>query len=162
MAQSTEALTRTVKELTSAPATKELPSGMKVEVLICKTRHLPTLLQLLATVMEPLNIKLSQKPKPGEITAMLDNASFVLNIASANFPLVIEAVRTLTPLTREQIEDLDIDDLIALIDAIIRRNYDFFMQRLLPAIAKYLPATVPAPEENPGAESTSEESTPVS
>jgi hypothetical protein len=159
---STEALTRTVETLTEKPFSVTLPSGRAVEVQVCKTRHLPILLRLLALVFEPLNIKLSQKPKPGEIASMLDNLSFVLNIVATNLPVVLEAARSLTPLKPDEIDDLDIDDLVALLDAIIRRNYDFFTQRLLPALEKYLPAEVKklvAGESQPEENSTPDSST---
>jgi hypothetical protein len=154
---STEALTRTVEQLSNAPVMAKLPSGREVEVYICKTRHLPVLLRLLSTIFEPLNIKFSQKPQPGEITMMLDNVAFVLTIVANNLPIVFEAARTLTPLKPEELDELDIDDLVAVIDAIIRRNYDFFTVRLLPALQKYLPAldlvvkpeTQPIPEPTP-------------
>lgn len=136
---SNEAVSKTVTELTTEKGEVTLPSGVTVQVYVCKTKHLPVLLRLLATVFEPLNIKLSQKPKPGEISALLDDASVILNILAAGLPLIVEAARTLTTLTTEEVENLDIDDLAALVDAIIRRNYDFFTMRLLPALAKYLP-----------------------
>lgn len=137
---STEALTRTIKELTTETHKVTLPSGKEVQVYVCKTKHLPILLRLLSTVFEPLNLKLSTRPKPGEIAMLLDDVGFLLNLVAANFPLIVEAARTLTELNEDDVQELDIDDLVAVIDGIIRRNYDFFTQRLLPALEKYLPA----------------------
>jgi hypothetical protein len=107
-------------------------SGIEAVVRECRGKDLPSVLNLLLNLQGTVNV---QNLGDGYVgLAGLGDSVAVIKAITANIENVFDTVSILSSLTKEQVEDLALDDLVALVLTVVKVNADFFSQRLLPML----------------------------
>lgn len=102
-------------------------SKREVEVKKVTLRTMKPVMDLIATVLDTL--KLSDANLP---TVDLQNPAFLLKLISNHFDQTIELASKLCSLTQDELLDLDTDESVLVVGAIIALNRDFFTKKVLP------------------------------
>ncbi|MEC7121205.1 MAG: hypothetical protein VXW65_15060 [Pseudomonadota bacterium] len=93
--------------------------------------------------LEPVRMgKLKQfsdavEPMIGEIMAMVDGAvdqTVITKLIRDHYDSALHLVTLLCPATKEQLDDMLLDEFVEVVGAAVEINTDFFVQSLLPAV----------------------------
>lgn len=92
--------------------------------------------------LEPVRMgKLKQftdmvEPMIGDIMSMIDGAdqAMIMRLIKEHYDGVLILVTLLCPITKEQLDDMLMDDFVEIVGAAVEINTDFFVQSLLPAV----------------------------
>ena len=161
-AEVTAALLNAVHELfADVASTCKLPtSGLEVTFYPAKFRHLDEITQLYATVisgltnteltsmMQTVSKKQESLINEGVSPYMTDPVGLVQQVMGGGGALTLKLLHGLTDVTpklvdmftslsAEEFKDLEMDEVMIVVYAIFARNYNFFIQRLLPLIAVF-------------------------
>jgi len=93
-------------------------AGERLCILPIKTRELPGMMKAIAPIL-------------GEI-----QGGDILGALSANADSLVAAVAIGSRKDRAWVDELDLDDLVALAGAVLEVNADFFVHRVLPGLTK--------------------------
>jgi hypothetical protein len=105
-----------------------LPSnGREVEIKKVTLRTMKPVMDLIATVLEHLNLSNENLP-----TVDLQNPAFLLKLISNHFDQTTELASKLCSLTLDELLDLETDESVLVVGAIIALNKDFFTKKVLP------------------------------
>lgn len=129
-----------------------LRDGFKVEVGYGKTRHIGLLLKFFNTLMTKMDpqqiaelvklisqrqiVAVEEGKKPSEVsvddlvTKAFGNGSLLLTLLHSVNDLMPEVVGSLSNVTAERYEDLDIDEGMRVVTAVFMMNYSFFSRNL--------------------------------
>lgn len=106
-----------------------LPSGETVKLYKVSVRTLKPVIDLISKVLEDL------KGSGGATNLDIEGSpEVILKLISNHYDEVVALIPLLAGLTKEQVYDLDPADSIALINAIVLLNQDFFTKTVLPAL----------------------------
>ena len=106
-----------------------LPSGEIVKLRKVSVRTLKPVIDLISKVLEDL------KGSGGATNLDIEGSpEVILKLISNHYDDVVALIPLLAGLTKEQVYDLDPADSIALINAIVLLNQDFFTKTVLPAL----------------------------
>lgn len=109
--------------------------GETIEVRQIKVGQLPKAMRIAHPFYEQLKslkdeaLKAEKEGKP--FTYGMDFYKLVMENADP----VLEMVALLTGKPREWVDDLEVDELVALFSALVEVNLDFFIQRVLPSLS---------------------------
>ena len=105
-----------------------LPSSKK-EVKIKKVtlRTMKPVMDLIAEVLEELQLSVDNLP-----TVNLQNPALLLKLISNRFEQVIAVAGKLSSLTEDELLDMDMDESVIVVQAIVALNKDFFTTKVLP------------------------------
>ena len=121
--------------LTGGSNTVLLSDTTEVTIMVCNGETLPRLLNFAATVSEDLGLSLSDAESiKDRLLSKADDVAFILKLISNHYDDAVALIPLLAGLTKEQVYDLDPADSIALINAIVLLNQDFFTKTVLPAL----------------------------
>jgi hypothetical protein len=122
------------------PSKATLNNGMDVSVYVCNARTLPHLLRFIGRVATDMELKLSNTEAiEQQLLAKLDDVGFLLQLIADYSEPIYQLIDRLTDLAGvDTVEALDIDDLIIVIDKIVKVNRGFFTERVLPMFLKAL------------------------
>ena len=112
-----------------------LHDGRKVAVYKCKLRHASRV----ARAVNVLLIGLGVDDLAGVESIQISNPQVLLNALDMAADSVMDAMEALTELSREEIEELDIDDAILLLAKVVEVNRDFFLKRVKVALDELMP-----------------------
>ena len=106
-------------------------AGERLCILPIKTRELPGMMKAIAPIL-------------GEI-----QGGDILGALSANADSLVAAVAIGSRKDRAWVDDLDLDDLVALAGAVLEVNADFFVHRVLPGLTKAMEGVTGAVGQTP-------------
>ena len=101
--------------------------GQDVAVKKVTLRTLKPVTALIALFLEDLKITADNLP-----SVDLQNPALILKLISNYYEKVLEIVVSLSSVSIDQLLDMDTDESVLLIQAIIVLNKDFFMKKVLP------------------------------
>jgi len=78
----------------------------------------------------------------GTITADIRDPVFLLQLISNHTEEVYGLIVSLTSVSKTELLEMELDDSLSIFVALIEENQRFFIERILPLIAKYLPAAI--------------------
>jgi hypothetical protein len=108
---------QTLEKIAPIPLKVDI-AGERLCILPIKTRELPGMMKAIAPIL-------------GEI-----QGGDILGALSANADSLVAAVAIGSRKDRAWVDDLDLDDLVALAGAVLEVNADFFVHRVLPGLTK--------------------------
>lgn len=108
---------QTLEKIAPTPLRLDV-AGERISILPIKTRELPPMMKAVAPIL-------------GEI----QNGD-ILGALAANADSLVAAVAIGSRKDRAWVDDLDLDDLVALAGAVLEVNADFFVHRVLPGLTK--------------------------
>lgn len=136
-----------VKALTRK-AVVELSDGRSVETRLCKVKDIPVFVQFIGMLFGELGVvgvPLSdQKAVEGLVAAKMNDPAFILKLISEKANELFVIIARFTSLSVEDIAELDVDDAVTVCQRVVEINYDFFTQKVLPAIQATLAAKMAA------------------
>lgn len=140
----------------SADATVTLPSGVEVTVKNAKVKHLKQITQyiqefvssfdpqeiltILAAVSRRQEARINAGDSPytmdtdSMVKEVVGEASLLMRVMNAGVDTFTLLAPLFTSLSREEFEDLDIDEGALVIFGVFGRNYHFFTRQVLPVI----------------------------
>ena len=114
-----------------------LKDGTEVVLRKCRTKDIGPVLKFAAHALEQMDITSLSSAKG----ISLDNPAIFLNlIANSADELCVLAAR-LSSLSKDQMEDLEVDDSILIFTELFTINKDFFSKSILPLVRNVLPAS---------------------
>lgn len=122
-----------------------LGGGRRVDVSKLKVRYIQRALTLVSSIFRKLNeLSLGAKPDDPQLSfellaAIADrsapvNVSAILQLIADNWEEAFELIRLHTSLDKKDTDDLDIDDAVILIAAVVKRNASFFERTVVPLL----------------------------
>jgi hypothetical protein len=124
---------KTITEITqNVSSTLTLSSGGTVNIKVCNASTLPDLLNFLGDVADDLGLKLSDKDIAEKLLLKLDDISYILKLIAKHSETIYSLTAAMSDVTVEQIRELEVDDLLALLTRVAAVNKDFFIKRVLP------------------------------
>lgn len=135
----------------------QLGDGRRVDVLKLKVRYVKRALELIASVFRRLH-DLSGGQQSGDqlsldlVASLVQSrsaipVSAILQLISDCWEEAFALIRLHTTLSEEEASDLDIDDAVALIAAVIKRNASFFERTVVPYLIQLAAEVAGAVEE---------------
>lgn len=108
---------QTLEKIAPTPLRLDI-AGERLSILPIKTRELPGMMKAIAPIL-------------GEI-----QGGDILGALAANADSLVAAVAIGSRKDRAWVDELDLDDLVALAGAVLEVNADFFVHRVLPGLTK--------------------------
>lgn len=108
---------QTLEKIAPTPLRLDV-AGERISILPIKTRELPPMMKAVAPIL-------------GEI-----QKGDILGALAANADSLVAAVSIGSRKDRAWVDELDLDDLVALAGAVLEVNADFFVRRVLPGLTK--------------------------
>jgi hypothetical protein len=121
---------QTLEKIAPIPLKVDI-AGERLCILPIKTRELPGMMKAIAPIL-------------GEI-----QGGDILGALSANADSLVAAVAIGSRKDRAWVDDLDLDDLVALAGAVLEVNADFFVHRVLPGLTKAMEGVTGAVGQTP-------------
>ena len=115
----------------------DLPSGRKVTIHLCKVRHIGRVSKILAGMVSVVSEVTGQQNL--DIAGAIQDNTFLLRLLSQVADETYALVAMLSDIPYEQVLDLNLDDAVVLLAAILEDNYTFFTERVVPLVPKILP-----------------------
>ena len=125
---------QTLEKIAPTPLRLDI-AGERLSILPIKTRELPGMMKVIAPILGEI--------KGGDILVAL----------SANADSLVAAVAIGSRKDRAWVDDLDLDDLVALAGAVLEVNADFFVHRVLPGLTKAMEGVTGAVGQTPSTDS---------
>lgn len=115
-------------------------AGKQVELRICKTRHIPVVVGFISSLATELDLRISEGADVSQrLLLHFDNIGFILKLISNHSDAFFNIITLLTNLSKEQVEELDLDELLIVVKGVVEVNKHFFLRRVAPALATVLP-----------------------
>ena len=134
MSDATEAHMEEMDVVVQDRAPIKIRVGSKdVEILRARVRHGAVLSHCVDKIFSALGVK---KLDQIHIKLDLNDPSVLTGLFTKCYPEVTKLMSTLTSLTVEEFEDLELDDGIAVATEVLLVNKDFFLTRVTPILAK--------------------------
>ena len=106
----------------------------EVVITKCKVKHIGLVLQLIARIMDEFGIRtLGQMPK------VESDVVFFMKLLANLSDEVFTAAAALTNLSKDEFEELELDEAITILHSLYVLNKDFFFQSVLPVLQSALP-----------------------
>ena len=121
---------QTLEKIAPIPLKVDI-AGERLCILPIKTRELPGMMKAIAPIL-------------GEI-----QVGDILGALSANADSLVAAVAIGSRKDRAWVDELDLDDLVALAGAVLEVNADFFVHRVLPGLTKAMEGVTGAVGQTP-------------
>ena len=121
---------QTLEKIAPTPLRLDI-AGERLSILPIKTRELPGMMKAIAPILAEI--------QGGDILGAL----------SANADSLVAAVAIGSRKDRAWVDDLDLDDLVALAGAVLEVNADFFVHRVLPGLTKAVEGVTGAVGQTP-------------
>lgn len=121
---------QTLEKIAPIPLKVDI-AGERLCILPIKTRELPGMMRAIAPIL-------------GEI-----QSGDILGALAANADSLVAAVAIGSRKDRAWVDDLDLDDLVALAGAVLEVNADFFVHRVLPGLTKAMEGVTGAVGQTP-------------
>lgn len=102
--------------------------GEVIEIRQIKVGQLPKIMRIVAPYFEKLRALKKDAGAEGDVN--------LLEIICDYTDPVIDTIAVIINKDRAWIEELDLDEMVVLFDAILVTNVDFFIQRVLPSLSK--------------------------
>lgn len=125
--------------------------GKEVEIRVCKVRDIPNFTRFVAILFMELKVSIENLDNLEEaVKEKFSNGAEILKLISNHFGDVSSLLSTLTNLTKEEVEDLDLDDAVAVVRKVIEINYDFFTRKVFPLLPGVLAQSIASAALSPG------------
>ncbi len=114
-----------------------LSDGSRVEIHKLKMKYIKKVLDVVARIAGGLtqrSVSMDDVMSLRAVSQFALTPSTLLQLISNNWDEVFTLIALHTSLSRAKIEELDIDDGLILFAGVIRRNADFFVQKLVPLL----------------------------
>ena len=118
-----------------------LPSGRVVEVYLCKVRHVGRIARILVGVLSVIS---EMQGKGGgsagiDFEAAMGDNTLLLRLFSSVADDMYLLVSLLSDVPYDEVLNLNIDDALVLLSEVMKDNYSFFMERVVPLVPSLLP-----------------------
>lgn len=130
-----------ITEMTYKGETCVLSDGRKVKILVCKGRHVPIVISFLQAIISDLGISKNTKASLIAIKDRIQDTEFILQIFAKRYTDVLTVLSAMTEEEEKTLDDMDLDDLLAIVVKVVEVNKRFFTDRVLPLLANVLPET---------------------
>lgn len=107
-------------------------SGKEIQIFECRGRNIHIVVDLFMKVSKTVDIKVLSMTTMN--SGLPKNLMSLFQSLMTHIDSVFDAVSTLSSLTKEDIEDLLLDDLVVAVISVTRVNALFFFQRILPML----------------------------
>lgn len=114
----------------------------KVGIRKCRVKDLKLISNLLSEISTELGVTTE-----GGITTDLGDASVIIRLIATCADKVYDACAALCSLDKEQLEELDLDDGVAVVLKAYEVNKDFFTTKVFPLLGPYLSLSEPESNE---------------
>ena len=121
---------QTLEKIAPIPLKVDI-AGERLSILPIKTRELPPMMRAIAPIL-------------GEI-----QSGDILGALAANADALVAAVSIGSRKDRAWVDELDLDDLVALAGSVLEVNADFFVHRVLPGLTKAVEGVTGAVGQTP-------------
>ena len=125
MAEKAKVMTGVVEDAIS------LKDGTEVEIYKCKAKNIGRVMDFIAFIMTEMKID-SFGDMPTEID--LKDPNLILPLLTKAAARIIYLSADLCSLSKEEVEELELDDMIKLVTAQFEVNKDFFLKNVLPSV----------------------------
>lgn len=116
-------------------STINLPhSGDLVEIRECRGRDISTVLRLLTTLIKTVDLK--SLSIATQHSGLPENVAALIQAVGTHADLIFDTASSLCSLSKNEIENLRMDDVVVLIIAVSRVNFGFFSQTILPMLVQ--------------------------
>ncbi len=154
----TEATIAAGDKIANEPRFVEIGDGREVEIRRCKVMQISRVLRLVSDFFGELEIK-----RVGDIPQIdLQNPSILLKLFAGYAEQVFEVASNLTSLTKEEMQELEMDDAILIVREVWLLNQSFFLQKILPLVQGLIPVGEIQAVEDDGSLSPKKKSTKTS
>jgi len=127
-----EVIQETAEIVEGPPNTITLSTGVVVTAHKCKVRQIGTVLSFLSFLFKKLNVESAEGLQ--DLSADFKNPTVLMELVGDSLERVIDIIQLFCDLDKDAVEDLDIDDCIALALKEWEVNETFFTQRVLPLV----------------------------
>lgn len=131
--QTSEQIAETAEVIAPKIDTVTLKTGEEIEVYKCKVRHIGLTLGFVLGVFKDLGV-VTQEGAEQAIKADLKNPQIILNLIANKAPQVFSLVSEMCALSYDELNELDLDDGLAVTLKVWEVNQRFFLQQVLPLI----------------------------
>lgn len=118
-----------------APRAVVLKDGKTVKVIKCKVKSIGPVLGLVNHVFKTL----SPNNTAGDFNIPEIKQSDILQLIATSSDKLMVVVSNLCSMSKKELDELELDDAIAITSVVWEVNKDFFLQQVLPMINKILP-----------------------
>lgn len=129
-----KSLTEAVDALTESGFEVTLGDGTEVQIFKCKVKHIAKLTQFGELLFSELGI--NDFDSVQSKTANLFDPAFIMGMLSRHTDEFVGLLAVFCDLSTEALEELDLDDALAVATKAYEVNKDFLMKKVMPILAK--------------------------
>lgn len=127
-----EQMSDTVEKLTAPTRTVTLSNGTKVDIYKCKLKHFARVVTFVRDVFNALGITREEDANKLDF----DDLPTMLDVIAGQVESLTEVTSMMCSLPKDKVEELEMDDALAVMVAIVELNRDFFMNQVMKVIAE--------------------------
>lgn len=120
----------------------ELGSGRKVEVSLCKVRHIGRVAKIIGAMVAVLSasgVSFEKGEAQRSVERAFQEPEFLFKLLAELADDTYALMALLSSLELEEVMDLNLEDAVILLGAILQDNYSFFVTKVAPVVGRMLP-----------------------
>lgn len=128
----------------------EISGDRKVTVTLCKVRHIGKVAKIIGAMVAVLStagVSFEKGEAQRTVERAFQEPEFLFKLLSELADETYGLMAILSSLSLEEVMDLNLEDAVILLSAILQDNYRFFVEKVAPMVSRMLPQVANKPAQ---------------